>query len=232
LSVVVIFFGLSGPFFPQFKTAYSFLRTQLYIGSFDPLFYEMRGSDYCNLRFDPERIGKELRQIDKAADYDFTRLALAAQYPQYAFELIMNRSNESIFDKILQEAPPNVRIIERVPFDEIEPYFARARVLLNTSVFEGFPNTFLQAGKYGVPVLSLQVDPGKLIGEKHCGIMVGGNHQLLSDGLKKLMEDNEFHQICSANIKKYVYENHGLAERVKELEEAIALDASERNRDK
>jgi len=149
-------------------------------------------------------------------------LALAAQYPQYAFELIMNRSNEAIFEKVLQEAPPNVKIIERVPFDEIETYFARARVFVNTSVFEGFPNAFLQAGKYGVPVLSLQVDPDGLIGENRCGIMTDGNLQQLHAGLKKLMEDNEFHQICSANIKRYVHENHGLAGRVQELDQAIA----------
>jgi len=148
-------------------------------------------------------------------------LALAAQYPQYAFELIMNRSDEAIFEKMAREAPPNVRIIERVPFDEIESYFARAKVLVNTSMFEGFPNAFLQAGKYGVPVLSLQVDPGDCICNQQCGVMANGSMERLMSGLGQLMNSEAFYRTCAGNIRQYVKDNHDLVPRVRELNNAI-----------
>jgi glycosyltransferase involved in cell wall biosynthesis len=149
-------------------------------------------------------------------------LGLAARYPQYSFEMIMNRSNEAIFEQIVRDATPNVKVIERVPFNEIEGYFARAKVLVNTSVFEGFPNAFLQAGKYGVPLLSLQVDPNGFIQNRRCGVMAAGDMEELSMGLKQLIENEEFYRTCSTNVRSYVKDNHELAIKVQELNDAIS----------
>lgn len=149
-------------------------------------------------------------------------LALASQYPQYSFVMIMNRSNAAVFEQILQNTTPNVKIIEFVPFDQIEAYFAYARVLINTSVFEGFPNTFLQAGKYGVPVVSLKVDPDNFIHDHQCGIVADGSMEFFVNGFQQLMNDSEFHQTCAANIRHYVKENHELTSKVRELNRAIS----------
>jgi glycosyltransferase involved in cell wall biosynthesis len=40
---------------------------------------------------------------------------------------------------------PNVELTGFLPLAQVEPWFDRARVLVNTSHFEGMPNTFLQA---------------------------------------------------------------------------------------
>jgi glycosyltransferase involved in cell wall biosynthesis len=51
--------------------------------------------------------------------------------------------------------------VGRVPPEKIHDYYHRAKGLINTSVYEGFPNTFLEAARYGTPIASLQIDSGR-----------------------------------------------------------------------
>jgi len=154
-------------------------------------------------------------------------LRLAAQFPAIPFIMIMNRSHPVLFEKILCQRMPNVSIIERVPFPEVEALFARAFVLVNTSVSEGFPNTFLQAGKYGVPVLSLNVDPDHFIQRHDCGIVAKGDVQRLADGLSLIASDPQKARYFSQNIRRYVAAYHRLEDKVRELDATLQrfLDA-------
>jgi len=54
---------------------------------------------------------------------------------------------------------PNVEYRGFMPFAETDRLFGEARVVLNTSSYEGFPNTFLQAWSRGVPTVAF-VDVG------------------------------------------------------------------------
>jgi len=47
--------------------------------------------------------------------------------------------------------------------------------VINTSNFEGFPNIFLEAWATGVPVISLNVDPGNVIKKRRLGICCEGS---------------------------------------------------------
>ncbi len=56
-------------------------------------------------------------------------------------------------------ALPNLEFKGFLPLEQVEPYFDRAKVFLNTSVHEGVPNTFMQSWARGVPTVST-VDVG------------------------------------------------------------------------
>jgi glycosyltransferase involved in cell wall biosynthesis len=92
-------------------------------------------------------------------------LELARRLPQRRFVMIGGAggegSNHACFERIRNEAAaiPNVEFTGFLPLARVEPYFDRARVLVNTSVHEGMPNTFLQAWARGVPTVAF-VDTG------------------------------------------------------------------------
>lgn len=148
-------------------------------------------------------------------------LELAKACPDVQFAMVMNPHYPNVTQRVIEQKPCNVTLYETVPFDEIETYFARAFVFVSTSVTEGFPNTFLQAGKWGVPLLSLHVDPDGFIQHYNCGIVAHGNMDLMASGLRTIQLDQAGPQLYSENIRKYVRRHHELDSRVLELDTAI-----------
>lgn len=104
-------------------------------------------------------------------------LELAKANPEIPFLMVVNTSDATVLREILQERSDNVTIIERVPYDDMPRIFRHAKVLINTSRHEGFPNTFLQAAVHGVPVVSLAVDPGGILTRCGCGYCAQNNFQ-------------------------------------------------------
>jgi glycosyltransferase involved in cell wall biosynthesis len=148
-------------------------------------------------------------------------LQLALRFPDLKFIMIMNRSDMQIHEQIFQTAPFNLEVIESIAINEVEGLFQNAFVFINTSQFEGFPNTFLQAGKYRVPILSLQVSPDDFIEKHGCGIYAHGSIEELDAGLRRLIDDPVFYSTCAENIHSYVKTYHDLNDKVNELGQII-----------
>ena len=69
----------------------------------------------------------------------------------------------------------------------------------------------MQAGKYGIPILSLNVDPDDFINHNKCGWFANGDFDnFLLLGFKNLISDYNFWKQCSQNIRKYVKFNHSI----------------------
>jgi glycosyltransferase involved in cell wall biosynthesis len=72
-------------------------------------------------------------------------LKLAEAIPEARFQMIGGHSsNQEYCDRIRDVVGriSNLEFLGVVPFDEIDEYFNRASILVNTSMFEGFPNAF------------------------------------------------------------------------------------------
>lgn len=74
--------------------------------------------------------------------------------------------------------------------EEVNAILARSHILVNTSRYEGFPNTFIQAWFRQMPVVSLQVSPDRLIEKKRLGFVSGSFEQLKTD-VSALIADGE-----------------------------------------
>jgi len=114
-------------------------------------------------------------------------LDIAARLPQRQFVMIggPRPGTEAFYERIRARAAtlPNVEFKGFLPLAQAEPWFDRARVFVNTSAYEGMPNTFLQAWARGVPTLAT-VDvgaPGAYTMFQHADAAVGEIQALFAD---------------------------------------------------
>jgi glycosyltransferase involved in cell wall biosynthesis len=102
---------------------------------------------------------------------------------------------------------PNVKFFGFLQRTQVPPYLANARFLLNTSRFEGFSNTFLEAMLVGTPILSgVQVNPDSIISKYNLGIIYNDAFDLCK---QYAAITPELYQLMSDNAKNYVAQHHG-----------------------
>ncbi|HEV56195.1 MAG TPA: glycosyltransferase, partial [Phycisphaerales bacterium] len=145
-------------------------------------------------------------------------LDLARRFPDERFVMICQRATGDERYETLQdeaEAVGNVQFIPRVPFHEVEAYFRRARVFVNTSDAEGFPNTFVQAAAAGVAILSYAVNPDGFLTAFSCGIDCGGHFDRMVQGLRFLLDQDRYVEI-GLNARRYAEEHHDMAKGVEQ----------------
>lgn len=144
-------------------------------------------------------------------------LELAALLSDVRFVMIVNQDDPARLQRLRAHLPNNVELLESVSYHDMPAYYQRARVLLNTSRFEGLPYAFLEAGLYGVPVVSLDVDPDGLLTAHGCGICAHGSLKTMAQELHRLWTRDEDHVHFSREIREYVSAHHDARQRVADL---------------
>jgi len=137
---------------------------------------------------------------------------LAKTIPNVRFEMVGGKTrNSQLCEKIKRasKALSNFNFYGFVPYHQVNEYFRRASIFVNTSSIEGFPNTFLQAWSHYVPVISLNVDPDGVIKRNKIGFCSKTFKQLVSD-VNKLLRDKELRKKMGGNGRKYVEKEHNL----------------------
>jgi glycosyltransferase involved in cell wall biosynthesis len=112
---------------------------------------------------------------------------------------------------------PNVILHGMVPRDQMSNLYRGASVLCCTSRYEGFPNTFLEAWSYGLPIVST-FEPDDLLSKRKLGILVENGVEMISC-IKALMQSPKKWQEMSENAKKYYQENHTLDRSMSKFED-------------
>ncbi|MBU1975884.1 MAG: glycosyltransferase family 4 protein [Nanoarchaeota archaeon] len=109
------------------------------------------------------------------------------QYPDYGMDFVAEICNT-----------PNIEFIDFVPFPKMDRFFQEAKIFINTSKYEGFPNTFVQAWKNGTPVVSTEVNPDGIITKERLG-HVSPTIQSMKYHIKELMTDQDQYRRISKN---------------------------------
>ena len=103
-------------------------------------------------------------------------------------------------------ATSNVRYLGAKTQDEVNALIADSHLLVNTSDYEGFSNTFIQAWLRGVPVISLNVNPDGLLDGK-LGLLSGTEEQMFYD-VKLLLDEPEKRDTMGVYCRDYALQHH------------------------
>lgn len=138
---------------------------------------------------------------------------LAKKLPREKFVMICRQgNNREFYTKIkhLAQLQSNLEWLGAVSHDDIMGYFQQTKVLVNTSVAEGFPNTFLQAGAAKTPIVSLKVNPDNFINQYSCGFCANNNFQMLVKFCQTLLKTQGLIHQYGNNNYKYISQFHSL----------------------
>jgi glycosyltransferase involved in cell wall biosynthesis len=145
-------------------------------------------------------------------------LDIAKSIPFAQFEMVGGKGEPNrLYDEIEVAAKkiPNLLFHGFVPCNIVNDYFRRASIFVNTSNMEGFPNTFIHAWSNSAPVVSLNVDPDKIIQNEKLGFHSGTLKRMKSD-IRLLLEDENLRACMGKNCRNYVEKNHNIQKIVKQ----------------
>lgn len=151
---------------------------------------------------------------------------LARRLPEYRFRLIGGpgggRDEQAYHDRLRQEAAalPNVELPGFIPFSEAERHFDGASVFVNTSVGEGFPNTFLQAWSRGVPTVSF-FDSEASVDGRRVGKVVADLDAMVA-AVREYKQHPAAWQSDGEAARRYVQRRHSIGAVVDAYERVIA----------
>ncbi len=140
-------------------------------------------------------------------------LELASRFPNEKFVMICRpATGDTEYPKLQKQAAeiPNLTFYTEVNFTEMDRFFATAKIFINTSDAEGFPNTFIQAARTATPILTWQINPDQFLTRHQCGLACGGSMEKLSQGLTFLLENQRYIEL-GQNGLNYVRQHHDIA---------------------
>ncbi|MFC6518700.1 glycosyltransferase family 4 protein [Undibacterium arcticum] len=148
-----------------------------------------------------------LRQLKRPELY----LALVKKFPQLKFHMVGGPQPGfgELFNQIRREAAdlPNCTFHGLVPYHEMDNKYAAARVFVNTSDTEGFPNSYLQAWIRGTPVVTF-FDPDAVIRRENLGRAVSSLDEMASAVTEFVANDNVW-SAASERCKAYMARFYG-----------------------
>lgn len=136
------------------------------------------------------RIAKDLRNI-KGIKFIMIGNAYKNEWGNYLFRKMATMEN--------------LEYLGRCSLDEVNEVLAKAHIFVNTSKYEGFPNTFIQAWMRKVPVVSLNVNPDNVIDDKGIGFFSKTYEQLVKH-ITMLINDTKLRSEMGERARMYAIE--------------------------
>jgi len=141
-------------------------------------------------------------------------LDLAKSFPSEDFVMVCPKANAYSInvDELKKSAMQinNLTFFEKIPYAQMQAVFQESKIFVNTSTYEGFPNTFTQALANGNAILSLNVNPDRFLDKNNCGFCANGNISILKSKLGELLNDGEHLSSLQRNAYAYAKSNHDL----------------------
>jgi glycosyltransferase involved in cell wall biosynthesis len=153
-------------------------------------------------------------------------IEIARRLPDLPFVVVggpePSREGEEFFRSLMQAAAsvPNLRMAGFVPWSEADGFFNQARVVLNTSRWEGFPNSFLQAWARGIPTVSF-IDTGSREDGMPVTSVASGVDDAAARVARLMGDDLAWHQ-ASQRCLRHFRRNHSVDSMLVRYEHLLA----------
>ena len=140
-------------------------------------------------------------------------LNVADQLPHVSFHMVGGTvpGGARFFAAVKEQAASrsNVTFHGAIAYSSVSAFYSRARVLVNTSDVEGFPNTYLQAWSSGTPVVAF-FDPDGVIAREGLGATVRTADEMCEAVRRLTSDESEWRatrQRCLAFIERHYSED-------------------------
>lgn len=150
---------------------------------------------------------------------------VAKKLPQYEF-FFLGQCHEKSIDDIMKPyyELKNCHFLGHVEKEKKNEILKESKILINTSIHEAVPISFLEALSYGMHIVSNQNPDnitsnfgfytGQINGDGYDGV------DLFVEGVEKLMKDENW-VITSLNARKYICTNHAITDCCEKLRKII-----------
>jgi len=153
---------------------------------------------------------------------EFINLAKMLRSTKCRFFLIGAGNNRVLLNKIKEYSISlkNFIFLGELSNNDVHELLSRAKILVNTSFLEGFPNTFIEAWLRGVPVVSKNIDHDDLIQKNNLGKVSGSLHQMAKD-ISEIVYSEVIWEKYSKSCYKFACENFNIVNAVSKFEDLI-----------
>jgi glycosyltransferase involved in cell wall biosynthesis len=149
---------------------------------------------------------------------EFVELARALPDCSFTMVAVPSPAAPRLMDDVRSAAAnvENLKLLGPIPRGEVVKLAERAVAVVNTSEWEGLPNTFLEGWARGVPALALAHDPDGVIVRYGLGEFAAGSHERLVEAARRLWDEREDSHELATRCRDYVRSVHA--------EELVASD--------
>lgn len=157
-------------------------------------------------------------------------LEVAAACPQIHFDFVGPLMEPDYAGPIVEQAKgmPNVTVHGAADRGRMQAFYDSAACLLNTSDYDGFPNTFLEAWSHGLPLVST-FDPDGIVARHGLGA-IAKDSAGLAVALSGLLGDASRWRAASTAARGYYLEDHTIKAIMPQFEQLFIRAAARHGR--
>jgi glycosyltransferase involved in cell wall biosynthesis len=144
-------------------------------------------------------------------------IELARALPEVQFEMVAvadpSPDGQSLYARVQEAAQrlSNLKLVAPRPRAQLAPLMAQAVAIVNTSQFEGMPNTLLEGWAHGVPALVFEHDPDGLVSRNALGGFAAGSPALLAELAGQMWRERHDRVDLAERCRAYVRREHAPA---------------------
>ncbi|GAB1257158.1 glycosyltransferase family 4 protein [Aurantivibrio plasticivorans] len=156
-------------------------------------------------------------------------LSVAEKMPHVDFKIVGAANTDTEYARSCVErarAISNVELCGRVAHEDMGKFYHSADVLCSTSVYEGFPNVFLEAWSVGVPLVTT-FDPDGVVEKHRLGEIADSVESLYSKLTSALVPQNRAKY--SNNASDYFNNFHHVDKTISQFEKLMLKMVSDKN---